>query len=54
MINEFFTEVKNNDYRYVGGLVGHINYESIKYWKNIKVKNNKHFLLWNSDCLQTE
>ncbi len=40
MIDEFFTEVKNNDYRYVGGLVGHINYESIRYWENIKVKNN--------------
>jgi len=39
-INEFFTEVKNNDYRYIGGLVGHINYESIRYWENIKVKNN--------------
>ncbi len=44
-INEFFTSVKNKDYRYVGGLVGYINYESIKYWENIHVKNNKHFPL---------
>jgi len=44
-INEFFTSVKNQDYRYVGGLVGYINYESIKYWEKIKVKDNKHFPL---------
>jgi len=44
-IKEFFTSVKNNDYRYVGGLVGYINYESIKYWENIKVKNNRSFPL---------
>jgi anthranilate synthase component 1 len=44
-INEFFPSVKNKDYRYVGGLVGYINYESIKYWENIKVKNNKSFPL---------
>ncbi|MBA3749625.1 MAG: anthranilate synthase component I family protein [Nitrosopumilus sp.] len=42
-IKEFFTSVKYKDYRYVGGLVGYINYESIKYWENIKVKNNKSF-----------
>ena len=44
-INEFFCSVKNNDYRYVGGLVGHINYESIRYWENVRVKNNKDFPL---------
>jgi anthranilate synthase component I len=44
-IDKFFCSVKNNDYRYVGGLVGHINYESIKYWEKIKVKNNKDFPL---------
>ena len=44
-INEYFPSVKNNDYRYVGGLVGYINYESIKYWENISVKNNKYFPL---------
>jgi anthranilate synthase component I len=43
--NEFFASVKNKDYRYVGGLVGYINYESIKYWENIPVKNNKYFPL---------
>ena len=26
-------------------MVGHINYESIKYWEKIKVKNNKDFPL---------
>ncbi len=30
-ISKFFTSVKNQDYRYVGGLVGYTNYESIKY-----------------------
>lgn len=44
-INDFFTSVKNKDYRYIGGLVGYINYESIKYWENIHVKNNKYFPL---------
>ncbi len=43
--NEFFASVKNKDYRYVGGLVGYINYESIKYWEDIHVKNNKYFPL---------
>jgi anthranilate synthase component 1 len=43
--NEFFASVKNKDYRYVGGLVGYINYESIKYWENIPVKNNKYYPL---------
>ena len=43
--NEFFASVKNKDYRYVGGLVGYINYESVKYWENIPVKNNKYFPL---------
>ncbi|MBA3284589.1 MAG: anthranilate synthase component I family protein [Nitrosopumilus sp.] len=44
-INEYFTLVKNQDYRYVGGLVGYTNYESIKYWEKIKVKHNKYFPL---------
>jgi anthranilate synthase component I len=44
-INEYFPSIKNKDYRYVGGLVGYINYESIKYWENIHVKNNKYFPL---------
>ena len=44
-ISEFFSSVKNQDYRYVGGLVGYTNYESIKYWEKIKVKNNKYFPL---------
>ncbi len=44
-IDEFFCSVKNNNYRYVGGLVGHINYESIKYWEKIHIKNNKDFPL---------
>ena len=43
--NEFFTSVKNKHHRYVGGLVGYINYESIKYWEDIHVKNSKHFPL---------
>lgn len=44
-INEFFKSVKNQEYRYVGGLVGYTNYESIKYWEKIKVKYNKYFPL---------
>ena len=44
-IKEYFGSVKNNDYRYVGGLVGYINYESINYWEKIKVKDNKFFPL---------
>ncbi len=47
---EFFTSVNNHDYRYVGGLVGYINYESIQYWEKINVKYNKHFPsygIWN-------
>lgn len=44
-INEYFTSVKNQDYRYVGGLVGYTNYESIRYWEKIKVKHNKYFPL---------
>jgi anthranilate synthase component I len=43
--NEVFASVKNKDYRYVGGLVGYINYESIKYWEDIPIKNNKYFPL---------
>jgi anthranilate synthase component I len=44
-INEYFPSIGKKDYRYVGGLVGYINYESIKYWENIHVKNNKYFPL---------
>jgi anthranilate synthase component I len=45
LFNEYFGMVKNKEYRYVGGLVGYINYESIKFWEKIKVKNNKKFPL---------
>jgi anthranilate synthase component 1 len=44
-IDKSFPSVKNNDYRYVGGLVGHVNYESIKFWEKIHVKHNKDFPL---------
>jgi anthranilate synthase component 1 len=44
-LSEFFCPVKNKDYRYVGGLVGYINYESIKFWEKIHVNNNRDFPL---------
>lgn len=44
-LDEFFCLVKNDNYRYIGGLVGFINYESIKFWEKIKVKNNRKFPL---------
>jgi anthranilate synthase component 1 len=44
-ISQSFPYKKNNDYRYIGGLVGYISYEAVKLWENIPVKINKQFPL---------
>ncbi|MDQ4074580.1 MAG: anthranilate synthase component I family protein [Thermoproteota archaeon] len=44
-ISQSFPYKENNDYRYIGGLVGYISYEAVKLWENIPVKINKQFPL---------
>ncbi|HKU82509.1 MAG TPA: anthranilate synthase component I family protein [Candidatus Nitrosocosmicus sp.] len=42
-LKKCFPRVSNKDYRYVGGLVGYVCYEAIKYWEKINVKSNTSF-----------
>jgi anthranilate synthase component I len=44
-LKKCFPRVSNKDYRYVGGLVGYVCYEAIKYWEKINVKSSTSFPL---------
>lgn len=44
-IKKIFKKTNVNENSYVGGLVGYISYEAIKYWEKINVKTNRNFPL---------
>lgn len=44
-LSEYFPSIDNKEYRYIGGLVGYVSYEAIKYWEKISIKHNKYFPL---------
>lgn len=44
-IKKLFDPIDIENKGYVGGLVGYITYEAIRYWEKIKVKMNKNFPL---------
>ncbi len=44
-LNEHFPSIDNKEHRYIGGLVGYVSYEAIKYWEKISIKHNKYFPL---------
>lgn len=54
-IAKYFPRIKNQQYRYLGGLVGYFCYEAIRFWENIHVKNDLKYPLfefgWYEDGL---
>jgi anthranilate synthase component 1 len=55
IIKKYFPSVKNQQYRYVGGLVGFFCYEAIRFWEKIPVKRSLEYPLcefgWYEDGL---
>lgn len=54
-IRKYFPNVKDQQYRYVGGLVGFFCYEAIRYWEKIPIKKDLKYPLcefgWYEDGL---
>ncbi len=55
IIKKYFPTVRNQQYRYVGGLVGFVCYEAIRFWEKIPIKKDLKYPLcefgWYEDGL---
>jgi anthranilate synthase component 1 len=41
ILGEIMPKVNDNRFRYIGGAVGHINYDAMRFWEHLPIKKNK-------------